>query len=582
MNTDREIRLVITKNLAVLFLLCLASVLLIKAIPSAGIAQSTQEGQAQERIIVKKSDFNPPVSITIVKTKKRGALQTNKTFLDDDEWIRGLEISVGNDSGKTVTYIGVELLFRRTEDQEQGLPAGWFFNYGLDPFRYESEESMPPPQVKPVLPGGTVVMTLSDREYDEIRRFLKDIRFPKSVKRIELRVVEIGFSDGTAWNAGRLYRREPKSFRWWSPTDNMELDNTPGKKPQGSALNGTAFFLKAAFGNYRASGSPRFLNVARMAPLRSTVDCGSALIASSSCNYPGFDCRYNQAELFENPYGTEAIEYFVTNCITVINGVTVTCSTLASLRIIPCPTSCHPLDCWDPNAICVDSCSGCPEDYDQIGNCCYPSGGGECVTKVWCDEHNGFYYGGCYCDVETPILIDVAGDGFSMSDAANGVAFDFKDTGTPLQLSWTAPGADDAWLVLDRNGNGTINNGKELFGNVTPQPQPAAGVRRNGFLALAEYDKPANGGNGDGVIDKRDAIFFSLRLWQDVNHNGISEPDELHALSELSIDSISLNYKESKRTDQYGNRFRYRAKVDDAQHSRVGRWAWDVFLVSRP
>jgi hypothetical protein len=248
------------------------------------------------------------------------------------------------------------------------------------------------------------------------------------------------------------------------------------------------------------------------------------------------------------------------------------CVTPASDVLDPCPYTFYPNYspsfyggecCPEQTAGCGEGCQGdVPED--QYGS---PAG----------QQSDG---GTCPCG--SPVLVDVEGDGFRLTDFAGGVRFDLDADGRRGRLSWTAPGADDAWLALDRDGDGLIGDGRELFGNFTEQPDPPAGVRKNGFLALAEFDRLAHGGNGDGVVDARDAVFPSLRLWRDANHDGVSQQAELHTLPALGVARLRLDYKESKRADEFGNRFRYRAKVDDARGARVSRWAWDVFLLSAP
>lgn len=228
------------------------------------------------------------------------------------------------------------------------------------------------------------------------------------------------------------------------------------------------------------------------------------------------------------------------------------------------------LGCPNPACIYDKNCNGL-SDYDDCG----PQECSNCSYDNFC-ESNCYPYASCSggtCIDPTPIVIDVQGNGFNLTNTSSGVTFDLSGDGSAERIGWTAPNSDDAWLVLDRNGNGKIDNGPELFGNMTAEK------KENGFLALAEYDKASKGGNGDGQIDQRDQVFSSLRLWQDSNHNGVTEAGELHTLPELGVAALELDYKESKRTDEHGNKFRYRAKVKDSRGAQVGRWAWDVIPV---
>lgn len=174
------------------------------------------------------------------------------------------------------------------------------------------------------------------------------------------------------------------------------------------------------------------------------------------------------------------------------------------------------------------------------------------------------------CIIFTPILVPL-GQESQLTTAAGGVRFDVTGDGTKEQISWTPPGTTTAWLVLDRNANGQVDNGTELFGSMTPQIQSE---NRNGFEALRLLDVPSLGGNGDGWLDSSDRTFDLLRLWTDVNHDGLSQPAELKSLVASGVTRLSLSYQTSMRRDRADNLWRYRAKIEGIRTP----WMWDVIL----
>ncbi len=157
-----------------------------------------------------------------------------------------------------------------------------------------------------------------------------------------------------------------------------------------------------------------------------------------------------------------------------------------------------------------------------------------------------------YCDKQySPLVLDLKGNGFSISSAENGVDFDLNATGEKIRTAWTL-GSDDALLVRDINRNGQIDSGAELFGSATLM---ADGSRApNGFEALRQFDL-----NQDNTITSKDAVFNELRLWIDGNHDGIAQASELQSLSRWGVQSINLKYIEMMEVDPYGNETRQRS-----------------------
>jgi archaellum component FlaG (FlaF/FlaG flagellin family) len=132
-----------------------------------------------------------------------------------------------------------------------------------------------------------------------------------------------------------------------------------------------------------------------------------------------------------------------------------------------------------------------------------------------------------------PLILDLDGDGLETVgiNSGNPILFDHDGDGVKAATGWA--NSDDAFLVLDRNGNGSIDSGRELFGDSTPLA--AGGTAADGFAALAEEDT-----NGDGKVDSLDARFVNLRLWRDLNQDGISQADELFTLASQSITSLNV------------------------------------------
>jgi hypothetical protein len=165
----------------------------------------------------------------------------------------------------------------------------------------------------------------------------------------------------------------------------------------------------------------------------------------------------------------------------------------------------------------------------------------------------------------SPIVLDLDGNGVRTLAAAQGVQFDLNGTGNTHQVGWAS--STDGLLVMDRNHDGRINDGTELFGVATLD---ANGRRAgNGYNAMALEDS-----NHDGLLSSADANFQNLRLWVDANSDGITNAGELHALAEYGITELNLNAQAGTVVD-HGNVLGLTSSyttADGAKHDMADVW----------
>lgn len=250
------------------------------------------QSQEQNRIIEKWPAYSSePLSITTIRNL-RGIVEFGKTFSADDDWFKELTVSVKNVSGKDITYIDIGLRFIRPENQAKEPPLVHTISHGD---RLSALKRIAPPiDFKSSSEDSGIDIKLPDHAYKSIKLMLENLGYPPNIKRINIYIENVLFSDGTAWASGTWFKRNPIDPEKLIPIEQSQV-TTPqrtSKTPMGGGLNKsfretTRLFFETSHGKTQS-------------PVQN--DCGQPQHEYyASCNIAGLRCSYRVEEVVTDP-----------------------------------------------------------------------------------------------------------------------------------------------------------------------------------------------------------------------------------------------------------------------------------------
>lgn len=364
--------------------------------------------QGKERAVKIETFKNQPVDIVEVKVKG-AAIERDRKFSADSDWLNGMTVTIKNVSDEPVVYVTVSVgahyekdgVRKRTNDGRDYV-ATIDLGYGVRP--HLPGEPPRSHSAVPLMPGQTADLMFSEIQRDELYWLLRD--YSTDIPELKLGVDHVAWygKDDKMWIRGRMHRLDPNDPRHWMPVDDPDPPlirrNHAARKP-GSELARMLGLNLAA----------RYTYLPDPLPTCTYRDGGEDIKHCTAVDTRGITCDYEDQRLF-------------------------TSGTKDSIAGDTTPRVCHGID---PN---VAACASYEEHPDTRANhnCTPPQEGGDCVDYI-CPARfcpNGLDDCTCQCFPPSPILIDTMGNGFDLTDAARGVMFDLNADGTREELSWTS------------------------------------------------------------------------------------------------------------------------------------------------